>query len=34
MESPPLHFIDQLIEVIFDTPPPLEKTPPCPNGFT
>lgn len=34
MESPPLQFIDQLIEAIFDTPPALEKTPPCPNGFT
>jgi len=34
MESHQLHFIDQPIEVIFDTPPALEKTPPCPNGFT
>jgi hypothetical protein len=34
MESPQLHFIDQPIEVIFDIPPALEKTPPCPNGFT
>ncbi len=30
----PIHFYDEIIEVIFDTPPSLEKTPPCPNGFT
>jgi len=29
----PLHFLDQPIEVIFDTPPALEKSPGCPNGF-
>jgi hypothetical protein len=29
----PIHFLDQLIEVIFDTPPAREKTPDCPNGF-
>jgi len=29
----PLRFIDEPIEVIFDQPPPLEKKPPCPNGF-
>ena len=29
----PIHFYDELIEVIFDTPPALEKSPPCPNGF-
>jgi hypothetical protein len=29
----PLHFYDDPIEVIFDTPPALEKSPPCPNGF-
>ncbi|MFN8463722.1 MAG: DUF6504 family protein [Anaerolineales bacterium] len=28
-----LHFLDQPIEVIFDTPPALEKSPTCPNGF-
>ena len=28
-----LHFFDQPIEVIFDTPPAREKTPDCPNGF-
>src|SRR5512138_3361638 len=29
----PRHFIGELIEVVFDQPPPLEKKPPCPNGF-
>ena len=29
----PIHFLDQPIEVIFDTPPVREKTPDCPNGF-
>lgn len=29
----PLHFLDQSIEPIFDTPPALEKSPTCPNGF-
>ena len=33
MEFAPLHFLDQPIEVIFDTPPALEKSPDCPNGF-
>ncbi len=33
-ELQPLHFIDQSIEVVFDTPPLWEKTPDCPNGFT
>jgi len=33
-EFRPLHFYDQIIEVHFVTPPPLEKTPPCPNGFS
>jgi Domain of unknown function (DUF6504) len=33
MESFPARFIDKPIEVIFDTPPALEKTPPCPDGF-
>ncbi len=32
-EFKPLHFYDQVIEVCFDHPPALEKTPPCPNGF-
>lgn len=29
----PIHFLDQSIEPIFDTPPALEKSPTCPNGF-
>jgi hypothetical protein len=29
-----LHFLDQPIEVSFDSPPAYEKTPPCPDGFT
>ena len=29
----PLHFYDDPIEVLFDSPPKLEKSPPCPNGF-
>ena len=29
----PLHFHDDPIEVLFDSPPALEKSPPCPNGF-
>lgn len=29
----PSHFIDEAIEVIFETPPVLEKKPECPNGF-
>jgi len=33
MEFTPIHFLDQPIEIIFDTPPALEKTPDCPNGF-
>jgi len=33
MDFTPLHFLDQLIEPIFDTPPALEKSPTCPNGF-
>lgn len=28
-----IHFLDQPIEVTFDTPPALEKSPPCPDGF-
>lgn len=34
METQPLRFIDEPIEVHFDTPPPLEKSPPCPDTFT
>lgn len=29
----PIHFYDEAIQPIFDTPPALEKTPDCPNGF-
>jgi hypothetical protein len=29
----PIHFYDDPIEVLFDTPPAKEKSPPCPNGF-
>jgi len=29
----PLHYIDEPIEPLFDTPPALEKKPGCPNGF-
>ena len=28
-----LHFYDQPIEPIFDTPPARDKSPDCPNGF-
>ncbi|MBK9924468.1 MAG: hypothetical protein IPP66_04170 [Anaerolineales bacterium] len=33
MDFSPIHFLDQPIEPIFDTPPALEKSPDCPNGF-
>ncbi len=29
----PIHFYDEIIEPSFDSPPKLEKTPPCPDGF-
>lgn len=29
----PIHFFDEHIEVIFNVPPALEKSPTCPNGF-
>lgn len=29
----PRQYIDEQIEVLFGTPPALEKKPPCPNGF-
>src|SRR3989304_5908915 len=32
--EPTMRFIDEPIEVIFDSPPMLEKSPPCPQGFT
>jgi hypothetical protein len=34
MDLVPIHFIDNPIEVSFDTPPIRQKTPHCPNGFT
>ena len=33
MDFTPIHFLDQPIEPIFDTPLILQKTPPCPDGF-
>jgi len=33
MELTPIHFFDQPIDPIFDTPLALEKSPDCPNGF-
>ncbi len=32
-EFTPIHFFDERIKVLFDTPPIHEKTPNCPNGF-
>ncbi len=32
-EARSIHFLDEPIEVIFESPPPYEKKPPCPNGF-
>lgn len=29
----PIHFYDDPIEVLFDSPPARQKSPPCPNGF-
>jgi hypothetical protein len=34
METKPIHFIDEAIEVQFAETPPLEKKPGCPAGFT
>ncbi len=34
MNDTALHFIDEEIEIHFDTPPVRQKTPPCPDGFT
>jgi hypothetical protein len=34
METKPIHFIDERIEVLFDTPPTIRKKPGCPDGFT
>ena len=33
METLPLHFYDDPIEVIFTVPPTYEKSPDCPQGF-
>ena len=32
-ELQPLRFLDQPIEVFFNSPPVHEKSPPCPDGF-
>jgi len=32
--EPSMRFIDEPIDVIFDSPPLLEKSPPRPQGFT
>jgi len=32
-EQFPLDFIDEPIEVVFDRPPALVKSPPCPSAF-
>lgn len=29
----PIHFFDDPIQPVFDSPPAREKTPDCPNGF-
>lgn len=31
--SHPIQFIDEWIDILYDNPPPLEKTPACPQGF-
>ena len=33
MDLKPIHFLDQTIDVIFELPPELEKSPKCPNAF-
>ena len=32
-ELTPVHFYDEAVEVLFDTPPVYEKSPDCPNRF-
>jgi hypothetical protein len=32
-EYTPIHFLDEHIDVLFNTPPIHEKSPHCPNGF-
>jgi hypothetical protein len=34
MDSLPLNFIDEPIEVVFQKPPMFEKTPTCPDEFS
>ncbi len=33
MRLEPVRFIGEQVGVTFDSPPPLEKTPPCPDEF-
>lgn len=33
MDPIPLRFIGEPIEIVFDEPPPLSKSPGCPDGF-
>ncbi len=33
MDLAPLRFIEEQVETLFDIPPLIEKSPPCPNGF-
>jgi hypothetical protein len=33
VELIPIHFFDESIEPIFNSPPAREKSPDCPNGF-
>ena len=33
MQLEPVRFIGEQVDVTFAAPPPLEKTPPCPNAF-
>jgi hypothetical protein len=33
MDEKPIHFLDQPIEVFFNSPPAREKSPHCPDGF-
>ncbi|MHB8112227.1 MAG: DUF6504 family protein [Bellilinea sp.] len=33
ISEPSMRFIDEPIDVQFDSPPLLEKSPPCPQGF-
>lgn len=33
MDLPPLEFIDEPVEVIFNNPPLFSKSPPCPDAF-